>query len=71
MIFLAIENLINAHMPSYKLIPLYCILVNSQDTLLDCKGWKNRKQIELINKLKYISERLDLKYEKYGKVNGE
>ncbi len=61
LIFLAIENLINAHMPSYKLIPLYCILVNSQDTLLDCKGWKNRKQIELINKLKYISGKIGFK----------
>lgn len=61
LIFVAIENLINAHMPSYKLIPLYCILVNSQDTLLDCKGWKNRKQIELINKLKYISGKIGFK----------
>ena len=61
LIFVAIENLINAHMPSYKLIPLYCILVNSQDTMLDCKGWKNRKQIELINKLKYISGKIGFK----------
>lgn len=59
--FIAIENLINAHMPSYKLIPLYCILVNSQDTLLDCKGWKNRKQMESINKLKNISGKIRFK----------
>ena len=38
LIFIAIENLINAHMPSYKLIPLYCILVNSKDSFFDEYG---------------------------------
>ena len=42
--FVAIENLINAHMPSYKLLPLYCILVNSHDVFLDSSKWLNRKK---------------------------
>ena len=38
LIFIAIENLINAHMPSYKLIPLYCILANCDDSFFDEYG---------------------------------
>lgn len=36
LIFLAFENIINAHLFTYKLIPLYCILLNREDMILVC-----------------------------------
>lgn len=34
-VLLAVENLINTHLGSFKLIPFFCILLNSKDAFLD------------------------------------
>lgn len=47
LVFLAFENTINAHLFTYKLIPLYCILLNREDMMLtyEHRIEKNRRHL--------------------------
>lgn len=65
--FIAIENLINAHMPSYKLLPLYCILVNSDDPFLDSSRWLNRTKIGVVDKVSIMLYEIKCKLNKNRK----
>lgn len=83
LIFIAIENLINAHMPSYKLIPLYCILVNSGDSFFDeygsmsarirflpnLAGFQRKMRFESFSKWKW--EEKKEKFRRKNKSHGE
>ncbi len=50
LIIMAIENIINAHIGSYKLLPFFCILANQDDYFLD----KNFKFHSIYKKFKCI-----------------
>lgn len=54
LIFIAIENMINAHMPSYKLIPLYCILMSCKDTVFADYKSKNTGHICFFPDFRYL-----------------
>lgn len=61
LIFIALENLINAHMPSYKLIPFYCILVNSGDQFLNEYASMSGQKIRFLPELTRLQKKLGLK----------
>lgn len=58
--FVAIENLINAHLPSFKLIPLYCIMLNSEDPFLSQCGSMGTWKIRFIPDLTVLQKKIGL-----------
>lgn len=49
LVVLAAENMINSHLLTYKLIPLYCILFNSKDIMLEPVSYIRKKLRKNIN----------------------
>lgn len=56
LVILAFENLINTHLESFKLIPLFCILVNPNDPFLDTSFNEKiiKKQKHLFRRIKFL-----------------